>query len=464
MRRRTTALAAVLALSWCFLPVLVQAQTAPVQSLSARQAVRLSLQHSASIKEAQLNLKVAQLQLEAAQVTSAVPSISLNLTPPILSQAGFSGGLQGTLGAALSLPWGTKTNLSADLGLQWDEGGTGVTPISWGLSFSQQLDLSQLKNPTSTLASKRSALLDAQWAWTQAQQSVVITTLREYGGLLSDKVSVEQAQASLKSAQDQLSVVQSQVKAGQASQSALLDARLGVLEAQIALSKSHRSYITDKASFAREMLGTQSDFDPQSLALALDRLQTASHTILANETIPDSAIANTSQVRNAQDAVSNAEDTLTSAKMSALPTLSVQANAGSDGWKIGVGIAFDLFAPDRQINVQIAQAQLDLAQERLAAAQDSVRNTILSERATLENALQSVEQIKVEEQKWSLEETVNQTKLKAGLLSAEDWDSFQAQKTAFLATVEQTKTSLLVAYLTYCNSLGVQANWEDWIQ
>lgn len=463
MNRMTALTVVALALACCLIPTFGKAQDETAQSLSIHQAIDIALQHSATIKEAQLNLTLAQLQLEAAQATAYIPTIHLDLAPPSLSQDGFSGGLQGTLGAQVSLPWGTKTSVSADLGLQWDDGQSGVTPVSWGLSFSQQLDLSQLETRTGNLATKRSALLDAQVAWTQAQHTVVVTVLKEFGGLLADKVGLDQAQASLKSAQDAQSVAQSRVDAGQASQSDLLNARLSVLEAQIAVSKAAQTYATDKVSFGRQMLGSDDDFQPLAVDLPLDGLQTASHKLLNDQAIPASAISGTTQVRNAQDAVSAAHSALTTARTNALPTLSVQASAGNTGWKVGVGIAFDLFSPDRQINIQIAQAQLDLATERLSAAEDDVRNTILNERTTLENALQSVEQIAVEHEKWTLEETINEAKREAGLLSTQDWDSFQAQKAAFLETVEQNKMSLLVAYINYCYSLGLQVNWEEWV-
>jgi len=93
-----------------------------------------------------------------------------------------------------------------------------------------------------------------------------------------------------------------------------------------------------------------------------------------------------------------------------------------------------------------------------------VRNDFLSQRSALQTALQNVQQINLQEKKWSLEETINQSKLDAGLLSNADWESFQEQKDAFDQTVAETKLALVVAYLKYCNAIGVNVNWEDWLR
>ena len=440
------------------------AQSDTANGLSIDQAIDQALKHSSSIKEAQLSLEIAKLQLEAAQATSYIPTISFNLTPPSLSEDGFSGAVKGTIGTQVSLPWGTSSSLSANVGLGLNLEKAGLDLLSWQMSFSQQLDLSQATSASNDLESKKTALVNAEWAWKQVNENVVVTVAQQFGNLLTDKMRQQQAQAALKTAQDQLSKVQARVDNGQASQSDLLAAQLSLLDAQIKLQQSEQTYATDKAAFQREMLGSEQDYDPLSVDLPLDKLQLASSELFTQDAIPPGAIENASDVRSAQQAVESAKEKLTSTRLDALPSLSLQANVDEDGWKIGFGVAFSLFVPNRAINTTIAQAQFDLAQERLSAAQEKVRNDILSQRSTLQRALQNVQQINLQERKWSLEETINRSKLDAGLLSNADWDSFQADKDAFYQTVAETKLALVVAYLKYCNAIEVSVNWEDWLQ
>jgi len=464
MKQTIAVLVLVLAISAGIPSLIAAAQSETTSGLSIGQAIDQALKHSSSIKEAKLQLEIAKLQLEAAQATSYIPTISFNLTPPSLSEDGFSGGVKGTIGTQVSLPWGTNSNLSANVGLGLNLEKAGLDLLSWQLSFSQQLDLSQATSASDDLDSKKTALVNAEWAWTQANENVVVAVTQQFGNLLSERIGQQQAQAAAKTAQDQLSKVQAQVDGGQASRSDLLTAQLGLLDAKIKLQQSEQKYVADKASFQREMLGSDQDYDPLPIDLPLDKLQSASSELLAQSSIPSDAVENASDVRSARQAVESAKEKLTSTKLDALPSLSLQANVGKDGWKIGFGVAFTLFAPNRAINTSIAQAQLDLAQERLSAARENVRNDILTQRSSLQAALQNVQQINLQESKWSLEETINQSKLDAGLLSNADWDSFQADKDAFYQTVAETKLALVIAYLKYCNGIGVDVNWEGWLR
>jgi len=440
------------------------AQSETANGLSIDQAIDQALKHSSVIKEARLSLEITKLQLEAAQATSYIPTISFNLTPPSLSQDGFTGDVRGTIGTQVSLPWGTNSSLSANVGLGLNLEKAGLDLLSWQVSFSQQLDLSQVTSASKDLEAKETALVGAEWAWEQANENVVVTVVQQFGNLLSERMGQQQAQAALKTAQDLLSKVQAQVDGGQASQSDLLAGQLSLLDAEIKLQQSEQTYEADKASFQREMLGSEQDYDPLPIDPPLDKLQSASSELLARSAIPPEAIVNASDVKNAQQAIENAKEQLSNTELDALPSLSLQANVGQDGWKIGFGVAFALFAPNRAINTTIAQTQLELAQERFSAAQEKVRNDIFSQRSALQTALQRVQQINLQEKKWSLEETINQSKLDAGLLTNADWDSFQEQKNAFYQTCAETKLALVVAYLKYCNSIGVNVNWEDWLR
>jgi len=441
--------------------VLAQADTA--NGLSMGQAIGQALEHSSTIRQAEISLEIAQLQLENAQATSYIPRISLNVIPPTLSKDGLEGEITGTVGAQLSLPLGTASNIAGNMGLALSLDEKELDIPSWKLSFSQDLDLSQTATAASDLEAKRQALTEAQLKWEKARDDVVVAVIEQFGGLLSEKMAKQQAQASLETSEKNQSDVQARFDDGRASRSELLEAQLSLLNAQIKLEQVKQQYTTDKDAFQREMLGESEDFDPLSLDLPVDKLQSQSSKLILQNAIPDEAISSTSSVRNAEQEVDSAREQLRSARLDALPAISLQASIDQQGWKIGLSASFDLFVPNRMIDISIAEAQLKLAKQRLAEARHSAENNIRNKHSLLQQALNNVEQISLQEQKWQLEKTMNESKLEAGLLSNSDWESFLADKDAFYQTVLETRLSLLVAYFNYCSSIGMNAKWEDWL-
>ncbi len=439
------------------------AQESLITQLTIDRAIELGLEHNSQVKQAELSLQIAQLELEATKARSYLPTISLNITPPSLSTTGSTEEIKGTLGASFSFPWGVSSDLAARVDLDWNWKLGELSVPSWDITLAQKLDLGQLNNGVKELQDKERAVVNAQLSWEQAKDDVVLDVVQHFGNLLIEKMRMEQAQAALEDAQEELAEVKTQVETGLKGESALLDAQLKLLEAQIELEESTAEYAADKDEFQRVLLGTDQEYDLVSLDLPFEELLQAADDLLAQEQIPTAAIANAPGVRTAQEAVEDAEENLHTAQRDALPEVSLEAKVSESGWGIGLTIAFDLFAPDRWLNIDIAQACLQLAQEQLSAAQEQVKNTVLNQKAALRQAVQDVKRLEVEEEKWNLEETINQDKLDAGLISSKDWDDFQAEKTAFYSSVEQRKIDLIVAYLRYRNSLDLELNWEEWL-
>jgi outer membrane protein TolC len=451
--------AAILALAFCWA---FASPTPETVALSLEQAVNLALERHPDVQQARLSLRVAELELEAARLRSAIPSFSLQVAPPELTAQGLSSSVQGAFGMALSLPWGTGTSLVADLKLAWDSKTGRWTSPGWGLTYSQRLDLARLDAGSAELRAKQRAVAEARSALEQARETVVLETIEAYSNLLTTKALLAQAEAALQRAEDYQAQVQEQVHAGLKGESSLLEAKLELLDAKIALEQSRSAYATAKAGFGRA-IGIDEDYEPLPLELPLEDLARAAREPL-EEAILEAAISNAPEVRAAQEKVSAAEEALRAARLEALPELGLEAGLDGQGWRIGWTISFELFRPDRALNVKIAAINLELAKSQLAAARERMRSSILNLEAALRKALEELERLPLEEEKWALEETVNKAKLEAGLLSESDWHTFQEEKSRFEQAARERGVALLLAYLRYRASLGLALDWEGWVR
>jgi len=434
--------------------------SAEVLQISVHKAIKLALIHNPDISQSELGLRLAKFKLQAARTSAYFPSISFNMQLPAFSSVtGLATDIQGTFAAGLSLPWGT--DLNASLSAQLDRI-TGKASIqSWGISLSQNVTFNQVDNGAKELNGKESAVADARLALQQTRDELVLDVINQFSGLLTKKDQLEEAKADLQTAQKDLVIAEKQVQSGKKGKTFLLEAKLTSLKAQIALKKKQNSYAAAKEAFCRT-IGIDQDYEPLPLELPVDQLLAAMNDLL-QKNIPSSAIAATSAVKSAQATLTTAEKYLQVTRGDALPKLSLDAGINEDGWKMGIGIAFDLFDPARKTDVKVAQLTLQLAKQQLLAAQEQARNDILDQKTSLREAMEEIAQLKLEEQKWSLEETIDQAKMAAGLLSPTEWREFNAEKQEFYRTEAETEASSLIAYLKYRACLGLETDWEEWL-
>ncbi len=435
----------------------------PVE-LPLDEAIVLALEHHSDVRHAELELWIAELQLEAAWARSTVPSIGLQVNPPDLSAGGLAEDIQGTFGVGVSLPWGTQTNLSADLRLGWNRATGEWSNSGWGIAYSQRLDLAQLDAGSEELIAKQQAVTDARLALEQARNTIVLDTIEAYSGLLSTNALLNQAQADLRLAEADLTQVEEQVEAGIKGEASRLEAELAVLDAQITLEQAETAYVTDKETFGRVTLGIREEFEAVAFALPLSLLTQAAAEMVIGAEIPQAAIVGVSDVQAAQQGVANAKEALRASRADALPELSIQAGIDEVGWKVSWGISFDLFNPDRFLEIDIAAVNVDLAKAHLEDTQERVRNSILNQQTTLRKSLEDLDRLPLEEEKWMLEEQVMQAKREAGAISEQDWEEFLEGKQTFDLTKDERITSLLLAYLAYRDGLGLKLEWEEWLK
>lgn len=435
----------------------------PVE-LPLDEAIGLALEHHPDVKQGELSLLLAELELEAAWARSTVPSIGLQVNPPDLSAGGLAEEIQGTFGVGVSLPWGAQTRLSADLRLGWNRATGEWSNPGWGIAYAQRLDLAQLDAGSEELVAKQQAVTDARLAVEQARNTTVLDAIEAYSDLLSSKALLVQAQADLRQAEADLPQVERQVDTGIKGAASLLEAELAILDAQIRLEQVETTYATDKDTFGRVALGIREEFEPVAFALPLSLLtHTAAETAIGVE-IPQAAITDAPEVQAAQQGVADAREALKTARTDVLPELSIEAGIDEVGWIISWGISFDLFEPDRFLEIDIAAANLDLAEVQLENAQERARNRILNQQTALGQSLEDVERLPLEEEKWKLEEQVMQAKREDGAISERDWEEFLESKQTFDLTKDERVTSLLLAYLAYRDGLGLELEWEEWLQ
>ncbi len=434
--------------------------TDTIIDLSLHQAIALAFAHNPDIRQAELSLRLAELKLQAARASTYFPTINLSIQPPAFSsEKGITPDIQSSFVAGFSLPWGTDLTAGLNWNLDWATGEVSVS--SWNISLSQQLDLSQLDSGASGLRDKEASVASALSARQQATEELVVDVIEQFSELLTEKAKLQEDLAALRAAQDEVARVKEEVQSGKAGKIDQLEAELSLLEAQIALKKEQNSYNITKEAFGR-MIGIDTDYEPSSPEISSDRLLTAAKDLL-QMSIPPSIIDASTKVKSAQDALDEAKSALKTAQKSALPTLSLDAGVSNEGWKIGVGISFDLFDPARESKLEIARLSLNLAAQELLAAREQARNDILDQRACLQEAVDKIVQLKLEEKKWKLEEDVNRAKLAAGLLSQAEWREFNSERQEFNRTKAEAELSLLAAYLRYRARLGLKLNWEEWL-
>ena len=430
------------------------------------QAIITALERHTEILQSEIAVELAELELGAALTEAWIPSINLTVSPPLLTLEGFTGDLTGAFTAGLSLPLGTSSKMSAGFDIAWDSEISDWEVRDWGITYSQGIDFTRITAASRELEDKKDAVETARDALNKTRNKTVLETLKSYLSLLATSADYEQKKSDLSRAEAEFVQIQSLVEAELASETALQEARLEVLDAQIALDERETEYTVEKETFGREVLGEEraEDFALAPLELPLEALKRAVEDLLEQEALLDRAVQNASEVEEARGKVADTQETLLDERRTYLPTFSLQAGINEQGWEFGLTISLNLFIPNYRLNIQIAQMNLSLAEERLEATEQRVKEDLLNQAAALRSALNNVKRLPLEQEKWVLEEDVMQAKFEAGAISEEDWKMFSENKAAFEQSMGDRINSLLFTLLSYRNELGLELNWEDWLR
>ncbi len=430
--------------------------------VTAREAIGLATQNDSGLRLARLSLTVAELRLEAARSALYVPSLSLSVSSPEMSSSGLQSRLGAGLGASLALPWG-QGSLTANVGLSYDLTTWTLDTPTWQVSLSGLVDPSRPGGSLSSLESYESAADSTQQALAEAEVKLIISTLETYQSLLSQATQASQSQASMERLAASLTQTEDLANDGYKGEQDLNEARILLLDAQVQAEKTAGDYASALAAFSREILGVSEDCQLAAMDLSMSGLLEAGHALLDSE-IPAAAVEDSVAVQTARASLDDAETTLAEARGSVLPSISLSGKADASEWRIGVGLSFDLFTPSRSADIAIAEANIAIAEEKLAAARQSAKNQILDLRSSLLSAVRGAESLTLESEKWALQEKLMSVQHDGGSVSDSDWAAFLAQRDSFTVDAGARASSLLVAYLTYRSALGMELDWEEWVQ
>lgn len=440
--------------------VTASADSGPV--LGLREAIDLVLRHDAGLRQAELQLERARLELEAAIASVSLPSLTFTLTPPTLSTDGWGGDLKGTVGATLSLPLLTSSTISASLDVGLDENSSPQL-TGWRAVFSQRVDPTSLHPTSDRLDARRRAVDEAQISLTAKRNALVLETVSTYTNLLAARDQAARVEAALLRAEERLRGIEDLIQRGLRGESDRVDAQLAVLDARIRLDQARSDYEKNLAAFLQG-LGLEEISDLSSHELPASTVRTAAEDLLSRQELVDAAVASSSSVRSAERAVAEAEAALRTVRNEAVPALSVDLGLDESGWTVGCRLSFDLFSPDRGARARIAEVDLELARIRLRSAIDSERETVLRLAASLDTALSDLNRLPLEEERWTIREAAQRRKWEAGAVSDGDWEAFLEEQDAFRSDARQRVATLFISYLRYRDVLGLDLEWEGWLQ
>jgi len=451
------ALAALLALG----PVCPAAASHDGPVVTLRDTLELALAAHPDVAQAHHDLRKAELELAAARAKVSLPSVQLGLSPFTLAQgADFPGTTQGSVGLSLGLTTGTSLSFELSPTYRW---ATEELSFSWRLSLSQRYDPARpTPSEARALTEAEAKVAAAQQDLEQARESVVLAVLQSYASLLSSQLALDDSTRSLARAQDRLAAVEAEVEAGQAGELQRLEAEIALREAEIAARKRAASHATALEELARTIgLALPLELVPRE-NIAPELLERVDE--LLTWEVPAEVLARSRSVQSASDAVRAAEERLRTLQVAAWPVPSVGLSWTDTGWRVSLNLSVSLFAPDRDVQRQIAQAELDLVQDRLTSAWREAERSLAQTRSTLEDAREALIIQEMEREKLALERRAAEIRREAGLVGPADWEAFLLREERFEFEYEQRLFSLLQAYLRYRRALGLELDWEGMVR
>lgn len=421
--------------------------------MSLREAVALALSGHPDLRRAEVQVALAELQYQASQVKTILPTFSVSLTPgqELWPEVG--------LAFSLSVPVATANRLSGGLQLRPSPGSS----ASWSLGFSLTLDFVRPMAAAEPLARLAANVLEAQRALERTKNSVILSVVQGYTGLLSQEARADQARRSLEKAQENLASLEAKAAAGLTSDLDLLQARLAVIQAQLTWEQTWADFQSQKARFLQEQLGIMEERELVPIALDREALKMAAQGLLSTLDL-EAAVERASEVRAAREKLEEAQKNLEQTRLSWLPTATVDLSAGPAGLRLGWTLRFDVFAPDRLAQVRMAEVQLVAAELSLESVRASARQKLLREVNNVLSALKALERLPLEEERWALEMEIARRRYEAGILSETEWREFQASKEAFLREAKDRELALLTAYLSLQAALEGPMDWEAWVR
>ena len=434
------------------------------ETLSLAEAIHLALHSDPDLRQAEIDLEIARLEFNAEISRFLLPTVGLSLSLPDLTESGWSGDLEGSLSAGLSLPLGTSSQLSGRLSVSWDPATNAWNLGGWNLSYTQRLAITELETGSGSIDRRRRSVLEAEARLAQTEAEVAVNVARTFSKLLSAEASLSQAESTRMKADKNFQRIQDLFDAGAEGEATLIKAKISLLDAQIAVEERQAALDEVESEFFSLTLGLAEKRVLVPPDFSLEDMMQSARDLLSSEDLIAPAVASSSAVRNARDSLVAAEEALGKSQLGIDPDLAIQAGYSENGWSIGWAVSLTLFAPNWSEAIDIVRLQVELAEERLRSAEHQAEASILSDQMAMRNALRALDRLPLEQEKWALEEQMTRRKLEAGSISEESWDSFLEEMSTFLLDANGRSISLFVALLEYRNTLEFGLEWEEWLQ
>ncbi len=433
-------------------------------TLTLVEAIRIGLEQAPTLRKAEIELEIARLELNAEFSTLLVPTVNLNLSPPGLTTAGWSAPFSGTLSAAMSLPFGTSSQLSAKLDVGWEPATGSWSADGLNLSYNQRLSLAQSSTASDSIDMRRQNVSNAESALGRAQAELVVDVAESFSQLLATAEASQKAELALAVAAQNLRQAKVDAEAGLVGETVVIQARISLLDAEISVDDRAVQLQDSQQEFFSQTLGLPAVVELVPPGFAFEAMIGATRVLVADEEAVAIAVASSSVVANAKEALVGAQATLSKTRLGIDPDITVQAGLSDKGFTLGWSVSLTLFSPTWSEEADIARLEVELAEASLHNAINQATSSIRNSKADLDTAIRELDRLPLEEERWGLEEQMMRSKLESGLISQDDWNDFLEQLGGFQLDANERAIALFVALLEYRSSLGFPLEWEGWLE
>ena len=435
---------------------------------------RSVVEAEAGARSAALALRLAEIDHSGVAVTlSATPAAGVDLAPlqngtvsDVADTLGF--GAEGTISAAIGLPWGMEITGSYTGEVDLD----GPEPIADSLIDTHTLSVSQGLLPPAGLSASALALSErddqlrlARLRLWRAGNDVVLNVARTFLSLTSRQVTLALAEQRLAFAERDLAHTRSRVEQQAADRLDLIDATITVAEQRNAIAELRAVLNLDLAEFFADL-----DLSPRPLMVPeadLDALRRNARALLA-EPAPPGAIGSALEVLEAEAALASAELRAERAQAGLLPELSVsldyrKSRSASRPGSLSLSItgSYPLYDSGRRaVTSEQAREQAAAARHSLTTTRTSVERAFERARLELRSALAAEELATLRSERAHLQSERAVRRHDAGAISDSALEEAAVRLREADAGASAAALTLGSAYLSLAGDLGLDLQQE----
>lgn len=452
-----------------FLPLKIEASIL----LTLKEAIRLSLKNNPEILNSQNNLKMANLNLKLAEKNFLSPDVDLTLSPFNLIN---TQGEKKKTETEMELGGEVKSSKGCEIKTNY-KGNYDYYKEKYTSSYSLQIE--QLLFRDSKLTStylqlykaeidKEESELNLKWK----EKEIILSTVEDFLYLHELGNSLRLVKEKIEQEQLKLEKIKKEVEKG-------FVGNLDLLERRIKLEEDKEEFYNLKDEFnlkRYEFLCSLGLEENNSLLLSQpqilkEKLKKEAERLVEEKFGKEIVLQNV-EVIKAYHKVDEENIQLKIAKRDQYPDLSLMLGYTSKKvppeefkpaeWKAGLNLTYKLFDSGKgKISEKIAQQSLKEAKRELEEAKDSVQITIYSKKNELKKAISQLELFDLKREKEELELKLKNKQFISGIISKEELRDFQIDREEFENSYQTTLHDLLISYISYRKSLGIELNIDE---